>query len=119
GKFERPGGRSVRGAKWRITGSALIVSTDKDGGAAWHHRLEGIDKAMPNGLDIEGRPSDTRVVVAMSGGVDSSVTAALLADAGYDGVGITLQLYDHGAPTHRKGGCRAGRGLPYTRPVRE
>ncbi|HWZ10932.1 MAG TPA: tRNA 2-thiouridine(34) synthase MnmA, partial [Xanthobacteraceae bacterium] len=50
---------------------------------------------MLNGLDIEGRPSDTRVVVAMSGGVDSSVTAALLADAGYDVVGITLQLYDH------------------------
>jgi tRNA-specific 2-thiouridylase len=39
----------------------------------------------------------------MSGGVDSSVTAALLADAGYDVVGITLQLYDHGAATHRKG----------------
>ena len=67
--------------------------------------------AMPNSLDIEGRPSDTRVVVAMSGGVDSSVTAALLADAGYDVVGITLQLYDHGAATHRKGACCAGRDI--------
>ena len=66
--------------------------------------------AMLNSLDLEGRPADTRVVVAMSGGVDSSVTAALLAEAGYDVVGITLQLYDHGAATHRKGACCAGRG---------
>src|SRR5580704_3939722 len=64
--------------------------------------------AMHNSLDIEGRPADTRVVVAMSGGVDSSVTAALLAEAGFDVVGITLQLYDHGAATHRKGACCAG-----------
>src|SRR5438045_7385815 len=64
-----------------------------------------------NTLDIEDRPSDTRVVVAMSGGVDSSVTAALLAEAGYDVVGITLQLYDHGAATHRKGACCAGRHI--------
>jgi tRNA-specific 2-thiouridylase len=47
----------------------------------------------------------------MSGGVDSSVTAALLAEAGYDVVGITLQLYDHGAATHRKGACCAGRDI--------
>ena len=74
---------------------------------------------MPNHLDIEGRPSDTRVVVAMSGGVDSSVTAALLADAGYDVVGITLQLYDHGAATHRKGACCAGRDIHDARAVAE
>ena len=72
---------------------------------------------MLNDLDIEGRPSDTRVVVAMSGGVDSSVTAALLADAGYDVVGITLQLYDHGAATHRKGACCAGRDIHDARAV--
>ena len=72
-----------------------------------------------NVLDIEGRPSDTRVVVAMSGGVDSSVTAALLADAGYDVVGITLQLYDHGAATHRKGACCAGRDIHDARAVAE
>ena len=70
-------------------------------------------------LDIEGRPSETRVVVAMSGGVDSSVTAALLADAGYDVVGITLQLYDHGAATHRKGACCAGRDIHDARAVAE
>ena len=72
---------------------------------------------MQDGLDIEGRPADTRVVVAMSGGVDSSVTAALLADAGYDVVGITLQLYDHGAAMHRKGACCAGRDIADARTV--
>jgi tRNA-uridine 2-sulfurtransferase len=72
---------------------------------------------MLNDLDIEGRPADTRVVVAMSGGVDSSVTAALLADSGYDVVGITLQLYDHGAAMHRKGACCAGRDIDDARAV--
>jgi len=75
--------------------------------------------AMLNSLDIEGRPSETRVVVAMSGGVDSSVTAALLSDAGYDVVGITLQLYDHGAAIHRKGACCAGRDIHDARAVAE
>jgi len=72
---------------------------------------------MRDNFDIEGRPSDTRVVVAMSGGVDSSVTAALLAEAGYDVIGITLQLYDHGAATHRKGACCAGRDIDDARAV--
>jgi tRNA-specific 2-thiouridylase len=70
-----------------------------------------------NTLDIEGPTSATRVVVAMSGGVDSSVTAALLAEEGYDVVGITLQLYDHGAATHRKGACCAGRDIHDARAV--
>jgi tRNA-uridine 2-sulfurtransferase len=70
-----------------------------------------------NSLDLEGRPQDTRVVVAMSGGVDSSVTAALLKAEGYDVVGVTLQLYDHGAMTHRKGACCAGQDIHDARSV--
>ncbi len=64
-----------------------------------------------NSLGIAKPPADTRVVVAMSGGVDSSVTAALLAEQGYDVVGITLQLYDHGAAVQRKGACCAGQDI--------
>ena len=65
-------------------------------------------------------PGETRVVVAMSGGVDSSVTAALLAEAGYDVVGITLQLYDYGAATAaRKGACCAGQDIHDARRVAE
>ena len=62
-------------------------------------------------LDLPGAPSEHRVVVAMSGGVDSSVTAALCVAAGFDVVGITLQLYDHGAATGPKGACCAGQDV--------
>jgi tRNA-uridine 2-sulfurtransferase len=62
-------------------------------------------------LDLPGDPSGHRIVVAMSGGVDSSVAAALLAGAGYEVVGVTLQLYDHGAATGRKGACCAGQDV--------
>jgi tRNA-uridine 2-sulfurtransferase len=72
-----------------------------------------------NSLDIEGRPQDTRVVVAMSGGVDSSVTAALLKAERYDVIGVTLQLYDHGAAVHRPGACCAGQDIHDARAVAE
>jgi tRNA-specific 2-thiouridylase len=64
-------------------------------------------------------PKGARVVVAMSGGVDSSVTAALMQEAGYDVVGITLQLYDHGAAVGRKGACCAGQDIYDARRVAE
>ncbi len=62
-------------------------------------------------LDLPGNPADHRIVVAMSGGVDSSVVAALVARAGFDVVGVTLQLYDHGAATGKKGACCAGQDV--------
>jgi tRNA-specific 2-thiouridylase len=70
-----------------------------------------------NSLGLAKAPGDTRVVVAMSGGVDSSVVAALLAREGYDLVGLTMQLYDHGAATHRKGACCAGQDIHDARDV--
>jgi tRNA-specific 2-thiouridylase len=68
-------------------------------------------------IGLAGDPADTRVVCAMSGGVDSSVAAALLKHAGYDVVGITLQLYDHGEATRRKGACCAGQDIHDARRV--
>ena len=77
-------------------------------------------RAAPlNSLGLRKPPRDTRVLVAMSGGVDSSVVAAMLAADGYDVVGVTLQLYDHGAALARKGACCAGRDIHDARRVAE
>jgi len=70
-----------------------------------------------NSLGFDKPPSETRVVAAMSGGVDSSVVAALLANEGYEVVGITLQLYDHGAAIQKKGACCAGQDIHDARNV--
>ncbi len=72
-----------------------------------------------NSLGFAKPPAETRVVVAMSGGVDSSVVAAYLADQGYDVVGVTLQLYDHGAALAKKGACCAGIDIHDARRVAE
>jgi tRNA-specific 2-thiouridylase len=83
----------------------MIVDSRGDGG-------EGM-----NSLGLGKPPGETRVVVAMSGGVDSSVVAALLKEQGYDVVGVTLQLYDHGAAVHRAGSCCAGQDIHDARQV--
>ncbi len=82
----------------------------------------GMDRGMDRGMDgafsgLDGLGPGERVVVAMSGGVDSSVTAALCQAAGLDVVGITLQLYDHGRAVGRKGACCAGADILDARAV--
>src|SRR5262249_46358192 len=95
-------------ARGRASGASSAYNKMPRGPSA-RHRLRGAQRfepettAMLNSLDVEGSPRDARVVVAMSGGVDSSVTAALLQAEGYHVVGVPLHLYDHGAATHRQG----------------
>ncbi|SNR52721.1 tRNA 2-thiouridine(34) synthase MnmA [Paracoccus sediminis] len=79
-----------------------------------HHRAPAL-----NSLGFAKSPADTRVVVAMSGGVDSSVVAAKLKSEGYDVIGVTLQLYDHGAALAKKGACCAGQDIQDARRVAE
>ncbi|SFQ41377.1 tRNA-specific 2-thiouridylase [Roseivivax halotolerans] len=78
-----------------------------------------LDASKLNSLGFAKPPAETRVVVAMSGGVDSSVVAAKLAEEGYDVVGVTLQLYDHGAALAKKGACCAGIDIHDARRVAE
>ena len=80
--------------------------------------LTGISSVSIPKIDL-GAPAGARVIVAMSGGVDSSVTAALAKLSGYDVVGVTLQLYDHGAAIQKKGACCAGQDIHDARRVAE
>ena len=82
--------------------------------------VENIEpKTALNSLGFAKSEADTRVVVAMSGGVDSSVCAAMLAREGYDVVGVTLQLYDHGAAVKSAKSCCAGQDIYDARRVAE
>jgi len=90
---------------------ACVRSTPAYSRAAMNNTLNSLGFAKP--------PKETRVVAAMSGGVDSSVVAGLLASEGYDVVGVTLQLYDHGAAARKKGACCAGQDIHDAKRVAE
>ncbi len=79
--------------------------------------MSTVANSATNPLGFDKAPAATRVVVAMSGGVDISVTAALLAGQGFEVVGVTLQLYDHGAARQRAGACCAGQDIHDARRV--
>src|SRR5262245_32139208 len=81
------------------------------------YQSETLLEQVRSSIGLGGDPASTRIVCAMSGGVDSSVAAALLKRAGFEVVGITLQLYDHGEAVRRKGACCAGQDIHDARRV--
>src|SRR3954468_11336605 len=88
--------------------NALVLTADR--------LSDGLTEVVRDAVRL---PAGSRIVAAMSGGVDSTVTAALLAKAGYDVVGVTLQLYDHGAAIQKKGACCAGQDIHDARSAAE
>lgn len=98
--------RAILVALLQLSGQLRFMNID-------NATLDAVHAAM----DLPGPPRDHRIVCAMSGGVDSSVVAGLLKVAGYDVVGITLQLYDHGEAVRRKGACCAGQDIHDARRV--
>ncbi|HEY0053019.1 MAG TPA: asparagine synthase-related protein, partial [Caulobacteraceae bacterium] len=78
-----------------------------------------LDAAVASARAAVGLPVGARIVAAMSGGVDSTVVAGLLKHAGYDVVGVTLQLYDHGAAVKKQGACCAGQDIHDARTAAE
>ncbi|MCH9765026.1 MAG: hypothetical protein K0U34_03405, partial [Alphaproteobacteria bacterium] len=92
----------------------LILVTPSETVANWHNNETAERLVATYSADRLGRQ---RIIVAMSGGVDSSVAAALLHHAGHDVIGITLQLYDNGEASGRKGACCAGQDIQDARNV--
>src|SRR6516165_8029826 len=99
-----------------LTGAFFERATSMSEGPAQRPMADRNDLGL-NSLGLAKPPGETRVVVAMSGGVDSSVVAALLKEQGYDVIGVTLQLYDYGEAVHRKGACCAGQDIQDARLV--
>jgi tRNA-uridine 2-sulfurtransferase len=97
--------------------AAWVASTQLWGHLGLMKFEPAILEAVHNAMNLPGDPGSHRVVCAMSGGVDSSVVAGLLKLAGYDVVGITLQLYDHGEAVRQKGACCAGQDIHDARRV--
>ncbi len=100
-----------------MVGESLLSYTGNFGRDGIAMIDDDVVRKIHEAVDLPGKPAETRIVVAMSGGVDSSVVAGLLKHAGYDVVGITLQLYDHGTAVSRSGTCCAGRDIHDARRV--
>src|SRR6202000_1211970 len=101
-----------------VTGAPVIPAAPRTAGRAFAVAVPWpIGARVDDLFQLKGPISGRRIVVAMSGGVDSSVVAALAARTGAETIGVTLQLYDHGAAVGRAGSCCAGRDIRDARAV--